>query len=183
MFPSSSLQVKPGGAVRTRGALASIQPPISGRKSPKTHHSHVPAAQTDVFAQVNLSARVIRQRTVQRRSPAGEARLPQGAGSTTVTVMLFNTGIPLASSGINALSSQSVLFAWEGGASGRGPRKIRDSRQITGRWPGTFDSACCCVGRFLCWSNNSLETGKIREARNKDLKPQETPRLPPVRQV
>lgn len=131
VFPS-----KPGGAARTRGALAPIQPPISGRKSPKMHHSHVPAV---VFAQVNLSAPVIRQRTVQRRSPAGEARLPRGAGSTAVTVMLFNTGIPLASSGIKALSSQPELFAWEGVASGRGPRKKkRGWRQMTGRWPGTF---------------------------------------------
>lgn len=87
-----------------------------------------------------------------------------------MTVMLFNTVIPLSSSGINVLSSQSVLFVWEcreGVASTRGPRKMGDSRQIAGRRPGTFDSSCCCMGRFFCLTNNSLEIGKIREAKNK----------------
>lgn len=37
------------------------------------HRLYVPVVQTLIFAQVNLSARVRRQRTVQRTSPAGEA--------------------------------------------------------------------------------------------------------------
>lgn len=58
--------------------FASFQSPISGRKSPKMRQLHVPAAQILIFAQVHLSARVTHQRKVQRRSPAGEARLPRG---------------------------------------------------------------------------------------------------------
>lgn len=49
-----------------------------------------------------------------------------------MTVMLFNTVIPLSTLGIKTLSSQSVLFRWEcseGGARGRG-RRLRDKFQV-----------------------------------------------------
>lgn len=39
-----------------------------------------------------------------------------------MTVMLFNTVIPLSSSGIKVLSSQSVLFTWGEKGEGRGQR-------------------------------------------------------------
>lgn len=73
----SDEETSPSSSIR--GAmLVSFQSPISGRKSPKMRQLHVPAAHSPIFAQVHLSAQVTRQRKVQRRSPAGEARLPRG---------------------------------------------------------------------------------------------------------
>lgn len=69
--------------------------------------------------------------------------------------MLFNAGIPPEGPGINALSSRSALLAWEGVARGRAPRKMRDSRGGAGT---------------LCLTNRSLETGKIKEANQRDFK-------------
>lgn len=87
----------------------------------------------------------------------------EGAGSTTVTVMLFNTVIPLSNLGIKALSSQSVVFRWE-------RRERRARRRANNEGPRgkfqAFDSARCCVGPFLCLTNNRLETGKSSEVKS-----------------
>lgn len=86
--------------------------------------------------------------------------------------MLFNTVIPLSAPGINVpLITASVVCVEVWGGRGRrtggggGPRRATTgSPRSRGRLAGTFDGARCFVGRFLCLSNNILETGKIRNA-------------------
>lgn len=177
------------------------------------HRLEVPVVQTLIFfvAQVNLSARVRRQRTVQRTSPAGEAPPQQslgferiwnssddteGAGSRIVMAMLFNTVIPLSIWRINALSSRSALFmcVWVcmcGGAQAKGHVSSQWSTQNNKGFTINYRSASkplaapiAMWGNFLCFTNNSLKTGKRRDAKNSvqgpDMTLQEILYFPPV---
>lgn len=113
LFPSSSLE--PGGhEERSLPFCHQLVGERSLKRIISTFRRHRRTFSPKFTCRLELSVIPEFRGGSQRERP----RCHGGAGST-VTGMLFNTGIPLVGSGINALSSQSVLFAWGGGGRGQ----------------------------------------------------------------